>query len=307
MKKYAKGLLKSIFLFYAEQVCKYAPYKLGPGLARFEYKRITGKSLNLKKPKNLIEKIIWMQFHTDTSLWSLCADKYEVREFVKKRGLEHILPKLYGVWNDVESIDWGSLPDKFVLKTNNSCGQIIIVRDESKLNIKEASKKLNNWLKIKYGFHNAQLHYLRIKPKIIAEELLEDPSLPHGANLIDYKIHCFDGQPATILIVSDRNGASYTVTYVDLNWNNISDYALNPNSSHYGIKTFPKPKNLDKMLEYARVLSRGIPQVRVDFYDINGKIYFGEMTFTTGYGYRSEKFSEDLCKKIDLTKVKKLR
>lgn len=307
MNKYIEKTLKAVYFTYAKTVCRFFPYKFGPGLAKFQYRLITGHHLNLKEPKNLIEKIIWMQFHTDTSLWTRCADKYEVRDYVKERGLEHILPKLYGVWDKPEEINWDNLPEKFVLKTNNSCGKIIIVRDKSAISIKDVSRKLNKWRKAKYGFQNAQLHYLRINTKIIAEELIEDPSLPYDANLIDYKIHCFDGEPGSILIVSDRKGTSYYVSYMDLNWNNISDYALNPKSSHHGGKSFNKPKNLEKMLEYARILSKGIPHVRVDFYDIDGKIYFGEMTFTTGYGYRSQQFSEELGSKIDLSKVQRIR
>lgn len=307
MNKYIKKPLKAIFMAFAKIGCKIAPYKIGPILAKREYKLITGRKLNLKEPKNLYEKIVWMQFHTDTSLWTKCADKYAVREYVKAQDLEDCLPKLYGVWNKAEDIEWSILPNKFVLKTNNSCGQIIIVRDKSKLNIPNTCKKLNKWLRAKYGYHNAQLHYLRISPKIIAEELLEDTSLPADANLIDYKIFCFNGTPDNCLIVSGRNGSNYNVTYMDLNWNNISGYALNPKSQHYGNFTFPKPGNFDIMLEYARILSKDIPEVRVDFYDINGKIYFGEMTFTPGYGSRSERFSEYLGSKIDLSTIPQIR
>lgn len=292
---------------YARFVCKVVPYLLGPGLAKGEYKRITGERLNLNHPKNLIEKIIWMQFHTDTSLWTECADKYAVREYVKKCGLANILPQLYGVWDNPEDINWAELPDKFVLKTNNSCGQIIIVRDKTKLDVKHTSLKLKKWLHSKYGFHNAQLHYLKIKPRIIAEELLEDSSLPTNANLVDYKIHCFNGTPEACLVVSGRSDAVHYVTYMDMNWNNISDYALNPQSKYYGNKQFNKPENFDKMQEYARILSQGIPQVRVDFYDIHGKIYFGEMTFTPGFGSRSKAFSEYLGSKIDLSRIPKIR
>lgn len=304
---FIKKPIRFVYMTYARLVCNVAPYLLGPGLAKLEYKRITGKRLDLEEPKNLIEKIIWMQFHTDTSLWTKCADKYTVREYVKKCGLENILPKLYGVWDNPEDINWAILPDKFILKTNNSCGQVIIVRDKRNLDIKSTIHKIKKWLRSKYGFHNAQLHYLKIKPKIIAEELLEDPSLPANANLIDYKIHCFNGEPETCFVVSGRNGANYYITYLDLNWNNISDYALNPQSPHYGNNSFAQPKDFNKMLEYAKILSKGIPHVRVDFYDIDGRIYFGEMTFTTGYGYRSQEFSDYLGSKIDLSKISQIR
>lgn len=307
MKNRIKGLIKSIYHCYARMVCRYFPYTLAPGLAKMEYRKITGKSMNLRHPKNLIEKIVWMQFHIDTSIWTKCADKYLVRGYVRDCGLEQILPKLYGVWDTAEDIEWSKLPNKFVLKTNNSCGQIIIVRDKSELDVVEASKKLKSWLKLKYGFHNGQLHYLRIQPKIIAEELLEDPLLSENTNLTDYKIFCFNGEPETLFVVSGRDGADYYITYYDLQWNNISEYALNKKSRHYGNSAHSQPKNFKLMLEYARILSKGIPQVRIDFYDIDGRIYFGEMTFTCGYGSRSEEFSRYLGDKIDLTKIQRIR
>ncbi len=286
-------------------LCKLSPYGFGPALAKYEYRQIMGKKMNLKNPRNLIEKIIWMQFHTDTSLWTECADKYRVRKYIREKGLESILPKLYGHYENAEVIDFESLPDSFVLKTNNSCGQILIVRDKSKLDINEARRKLSSWLKESYGYNNAQLHYTRIKPCIIAEELLIDKSLKPGESLIDYKVWCFNGIPESILVVSERSGSDYYVSFFDLQWNNISEKVLDTDSPHYGDKDIAKPKNLEKMLEYATALSSGFPEVRVDFYDIDGIIHFGEMTFTTGYGYCTEKYYDYLGTKIDLTKIKK--
>lgn len=300
-------LFRKIYGWTSKIICSLAPYSIGPQLAKIEYKRITGANMDLHNPKNLIEKIVWMQFHTDTKLWTQCADKYEVRNFIESKGLGDILPKLYGKWDKASEIDFDELPDKFVLKTNNSCGQIIIVRDKNKLNLDEARNKLDQWLKMRYGYHNAQLHYLRIKPCIIAEELLEDSSLELGENLIDYKIWCFHGAPESIMTVNGRNGASYLVSMYDLNWNNVSDKTLNHSSSHFGNTSITKPKNFEEMIAYAKILSKGFPEVRVDFYDIDGKIYFGEMTFTTGYGYRSKEYSEYLGSKIDLSKIKRIR
>lgn len=302
-----KRPLKVLFLSGCKCICKVAPYKLGPILAKREYKTLRGHSMNLKNPKNLYEKIAWMQFHADTSLWTTCADKYRVREYVESKGCREILPKLYGHWNKAEDIDFGTLPNSFVLKTNNSCGQNIIVKDKRKLNITAIRKKINNWLKLEYGSHNAQFHYLRIKPCIIAEELLIDPSLKEGENLIDYKIWCFEGEPESILLVSDRHNGSYSCSFYDLEWNNISEIALKKQSKHFGNKKVLRPVNLDKMLEYARRLSMDFQEVRADFYDIDGKIYFGELTFTTGYDYFSDEYFDYLGSKIDLTKVKRIR
>lgn len=302
-----KTLYHKLFYIYSNFICKFFPYSLGPSLAGFEYKRITGQNLNLKTPKNLIEKIIWMQFHSDTSLWTECADKFRVRSYVKRKGLEKILPKLFGQWDKADDIDFDSLPQKFVLKTNNSCGQILIVRDKRNLNIEDVKKKLNQWIKMRYGYHNAQLHYLRIKPCIIAEELLEDKSLSSEENLIDYKIWCFNGIPESIMAIYGRSTKQHYISMYNLNWENISTTALNDRSQTYGNSDIPKPQNLEKMIEYAKILSEGFPEVRVDFYNIEGNIFFGEMTFTAGYGSRSKNYSEYLGSKIDLTKVKRIR
>lgn len=248
-----------------------------------------------------------MQFHTDTSLWTKCADKYQVGDYVKSKGLESLLIKIYGKWDSADEIDFDMLPDSFVLKTNNSCGQNLIVRDKQELDIKEARQKLNSWLRQSYGHHNAQLHYTRIKPCIIAEELLIDPSLEPGENILDYKVWCFDGSPETIMTVCGRRGSQYYVSFYDLDWNNISHKVLNPKSPHYGNISIPRPKRLKEMLDYAAELSSGLPEVRIDFYNIDGIIHFGEMTFTTGFGYCSEEYYDYLGSKIDLSKVKKIR
>lgn len=301
------GIVRNFLYHLTHIACTLSPYTMGTYLAKREYRRITGLKMNLSNPQNLIEKIVWMQFHTDTSLWTKCADKYAVRSYVESKGLGHILPKLYGKWETSSEIDWDSLPEKFVMKTNNSCGQNLIVRKKVELNIEDANKKLNKWIKERYGHHNGQLHYLRIEPKIIAEELLEDPFLKKGESLIDYKVLCFNGNPECIMIITGRNGSEYYVSMYDLSWHNISEVALSQTSPHFCGKTIPKPKNLDTMLEYARILSVGFSQVRVDFYNIDGQIFFGEMTFTTGYGYRSEEFSKYLGSKINLSNIQKIR
>lgn len=288
-------------------LCKMSPYGLGPALAQYEYRRIMGRRMDLKNPKNLIEKIVWMQFHTDTSLWTHCADKYCVRDFVKSKGLESILTKLYGKWDNADEVDFDKLPNSFVLKTNNSCGQNLIVRDKSKLDIEETRTKLNSWLKQSYGYHNAQLHYTRIKPCIIAEELLIDTSLKPGENLTDYKVWCFNGKPESILVISGRNGSNYNMVFYNTKWNNISNKALNHKTSHFSNIKIDKPNKLDDILKYASILSDGFPEVRVDFYYINDKIYFGEMTFTAGYGNYSDEYYNYLGSKVDLTKANKIR
>lgn len=269
------------------------------------FKMVFGRELNWDNPKNLIEKIYWLQVYTDTSLWSRCSDKIEVLNYVKEKDCGDILNTFYDSWSDANDIEWDKLPNSFVLKSNNSCGKVIIVKNKSELNIPKTIKKLNGWLKIKYGYKDGQYHYTKIKPRIFAEKLLINEDNP-DTSLIDYKVWCFNGAPECILVVFNRTQYSYQLSSYDLNWNNISKKSFKSTNKHVSGIDFPKPKCLDYMLECARKLSNGITQVRVDFYQIKEKVIFGEMTFTTGYGYYSDEFYEYLGSKIDLNNVKKL-
>ena len=273
-------------------------------LANNTYKKFFHKNINWDNPKNLIEKIYWLQLNTDTSLWTLCADKYRVREYVKDKGCESTLNKLYGVWENVDDINFDTLPDSFVLKTNNSCGQIILVKDKSELNIPEAKKKLKRWMKSNYGYSGVQLHYTRIRPCIIAEELLINDN-DKNSSLVDYKIWCFNGKADSILVVSERGwneegSDRYLLNVYDLQWNNISEKVLKKEDKHYSGSNTPQPTCLKEMIEYAEKLSAGFPEVRVDFYEIKNKVIFGELTFTTGYGYYTDEFYDYLGSKVDL-------
>lgn len=263
------------------------------------------KKIDWENPKDLIEKINWLQFNSDTSLWTKCADKYLVRDYVTECGFEEALPKLYGKWDNAKDINFDTLPNSFVLKTNNGCETNFIVKDKSKLHIKLTIKKLNQWLSIPYGYSAAQVHYIRIKPCIIAEELLENKDT-FSFSLVDYKIWCFNGVPECVLVVFDRKGSDYLLSLYDLEWNNITKGNFDPNYKHCSDKDLPKPKSLERMIEIAKVLSKNVPQVRVDFYDIAGTPYFGEMTFSTGFGYFSMEYYEYLGSKIDLSSIKKI-
>lgn len=258
------------------------------------------RHLDLINPKNLIEKQTWLQFNSDTSLWTLCADKYRVREYVKEKGLEHILTTLYGQWENVDEINFNTLPDKFVMKANNGCGTVLPIKDKSSIDVRRIKKTLKEWIKHPYGYVAAQFHYLPIKRCIIAEQLLEEEGYmkdfsPHS--LVDYKIWCFNGQPECILVVFDRAPGFTQQAVYDLEWNNISEKVF---SANYYKKPLEKPKNLDKMLEYARILSKDFLEVRTDFYNIDGKIYFGELTFTAGYGDLTLEYYEYLGSKFEL-------
>ena len=306
MNKFLDKIVKPVYhKLISEPIFRYR-FKHNPQkIATDVYKRVFGKDADLENPKDLIEKILWLQFNTDTSLWTLCADKYRVRSFVEGRGYGDQLCKLYGMWENAADIDFDALPNQFVLKTNHGCGQIFLVKDKKTADLEGMRKMLGKWLKQGYGYAGAQMHYTRIKPCIIAEEML--PCNEGEKSMIDYKIWCLNGKPRGIMVCFDRSvevgHGSYSLSMYDTEWNNISDFAFNKNNKHYSGKEVPKPLNLDKMLEMATELSQGFPQVRVDLYNVNGKIYFGEMTFTTGYGYFSREYYEYLGSKITLPAI----
>lgn len=273
-------------------------------IANKTYKSVFKKDINWNNPTDLVEKTQWLQLYSDTSLWTICADKFLVRAFVKERDCGEVLNELYGMWYKAEDIDWSTLPNSFVLKANHSCGQVILVNDKKLLDIKDTVRELNNWMKTVYGYSSAQLHYTKIQPCIIAEKLLINKKEP-SKSLIDFKIWCFNGVPENILVAHDRSG-NLTFSIYDLEWNNISDIVGIIESYQYRGPKIAKPLSFDKMIEVAKKLSKDFPQVRVDFYDVDGQAVFGEMTFTNGFSTDTLEYLEFLGSKIDLSKVEKL-
>jgi hypothetical protein len=243
------------------------------------YKENLGKVTDFSKPKDINEIIQWLSFYTDTSLWTMLADKYAVRKYTAECAGEEILVPLLGNWYKAEEIDFDRLPDKFVIKPNNGCYDTIIVKDKKKANFDEIRQRLDYSLKKRFGFENSEPHYLRIKPCIIAEQLLETNE---EGGLKDYKIWCINGKPHSILLCTNRDALGHSdLMQYDLLWNRHPEWI---SSSFRNESVCAKPENLEDMLKFASKLSANIPQVRVDFYNINGKIYFGEMTFTSNFG-----------------------
>lgn len=267
------------------------------------------KVLKWWKPQDLNEKINWLKFNSDTSLWTLCADKYRVRDFVKQKGLEYTLVKLYGKWDNVDNIDWNLLPNSFVLKTNNGSGDILVCTDKSKLNIEQTRNKYSILLAKSFSDTNGEPHYTSMKPCIIAEEILDFKKQSIVTDtLIDYKIWCFNGKPHHIWACYNRYNDSVEVAVYDLLWKRHDEYSIF--TSHY-IKAksdLPKPKSLDLMLEIASKLSENIPQVRIDLYEVDGRPYFGEMTFTSAGGFMNfytPEFLLEMGKLVNLKLVEK--
>lgn len=241
------------------------------------YKRFK-RCLDLKKPVLFWDKIIWMSIYTDTTRWSVLADKYSVREYVETMGCANLLNTLYGIYESVEEISYESLPDSFVLKTTNGCASNILVKNRDVLDIGNTNKLLDYWLKFPYAELTGQLHYSKIKPRIIAERLMKQDEL--GSPLIDYKFYCFNGVPYYAYVISERifNSHIHKRMMYDMEWNAHPDFFV----TQRDFKDIAKPQSLEDMINYAQILSAGFPFVRVDFYEIDGKPIFGEMTFTPG-------------------------
>lgn len=245
------------------------------------YRIFTGKSELFSKPIDINEKIQWLEYHTDTSRWTELADKYRVRKYVaEKIGKEYLVP-LLGKWDAVDEIDFTSLPNSFIVKLNNGSGDCIIVKDKAAIDTDSIKEQMRMLIKHPHMFNTAERHYLRIKPCVIAEELLKTKN---DESIVDYKIWCFNGKPDHFLICTNRNPLTHhaNLNYYDLDW----DRHPNKLSEAYRNKDeITKPDNLQEMLTCAAKLSEGFPQVRVDFYNIDGRIYFGEMTFTSYFGF----------------------
>ena len=276
-------------------------------LLRLRYWYTYKKKLNLKNPKNLNEKILWAKLYSDTTKWTELADKYKVREYVKNKGLEDTLVKLYAVWYKKEDICFENLPDSFIIKANNGDGKgtnkIVYKSELTKEKKKELIALVDEWLNKKnIGALSAEPQYKGIPPCVIVEELL--PIEEGETTLTDYKIWCFNGKAYCTYVCSDRSkdGNSARVMLYDINWVPLPE-GLEFTSDYPKGDIKPKPKNYDQMIQIAETLSQGFPELRVDLYNINGKIYFGELTFTSDGGLTdfTLEYSEILGTKFEIS------
>ena len=230
------------------------------------------KFINFKNPKTYNEKLNWLKINDRDPKYTKMVDKYEAKEYVKDIiGEEYIIPTL-GVWDNFDEIDFDKLPNQFVLKCTHDSEGLVIVKDKSKLNIEEAKKKIEKAMKYNFFYIGREYPYKNIKPRIIAEQYMEDKKY-HG--LRDYKFFCFEGDVKALFIATDRGIGETKFDYYDINFNHLDIIQHYPNSK----KKIDKPKNYDKMIELSKKLSKGLKHVRVDWYEVNGKLYFGEITF----------------------------
>ncbi|OJF91870.1 glycosyl transferase [Alkalibacterium sp. 20] len=235
-----------------------------------------GEKLDLEAPKTYNEKIQWLKLYDRKEAYTQQVDKYEVRAYISEKiGSDYLVP-IHGVYDSVEEIDWSNLPEKFVLKATHGSRSNVICDNKEKLDVEKAKKNLNKWMKRNWYWYGRAYPYKNIKPRIICEEFLQD-------NITDYKFMCFNGEPKQIQVHRDRHNdlASKTLDFYDMNWN-LTDISR-PNEKS-GPKT-EKPKRFDEMVAIAKTLSAGDIHVRVDLYEVGGKIFFGEKTFYSSSGF----------------------
>ena len=272
-------------------------------LASIYYYNVSNRWINWKHPRDINEIINWLKFYGDTSMWPVLADKYRMRKYVEEKGLKNILVKLYGVWENSNDIDFSKLPNSFVLKTNHGSGTNIIVKDKRVLDETSTRLQLNEWLKLRFGQETVEFHYLKIKPVIIAEELLVENNNSFSDTLVDYKVWCFNGKVHHIWACYNRKEDYAYVGIYDKNWNYHPEGSVFNNHYRDGKGIVPKPSNLEDMLRAAELLSEGHPQMRVDFYSIDGKLYIGEITMASQGGYMdfyTKEFLEQMGNSVKL-------
>lgn len=238
-----------------------------------EYRFFMGRELDLEKPELYTEKLQWLKLYDHRTEYTTMVDKYTVKQYVANRiGDEYVIP-LLGVWDRVEDIDFDSLPNRFVFKTTHDSGGLVICNDKSRLDVQAAKKKLSYYLKRRYYDYNREWPYKNVKPRIIAEQYMEDSTYKE---LRDYKFFTFGGVPKVLYIAQGRGRGGPTMAdFFDMDFSHLS-FTIDHDMAEISPE---KPQNFELMKELAAKLSKGTPQLRVDFYEVDGKVYFGEMTF----------------------------
>ena len=237
-----------------------------------------GKNLDLKNPKTFNEKLQWLKIYDRKPEYTTMVDKFAVKQFVANMiGQEYIIPTL-GVWNHFDEIDFAKLPEQFVLKCTHDSGGLVICKDKSSFDRKAAREKIERCLRRNYYWSGREWPYKNVPPRIIAEKFMQDD---FAQDLQDYKLMCFNGKVKATFVCSDRfSKEGLRVTFYDTDWKRM------PFQRHYPASEteIPKPKSYEEMVSLAETLAKEIPFLRVDFYEIKGKPYFGELTFYPGSG-----------------------
>ena len=269
---------------------------------REKFKEDTGKEPNLENPQTFNEKLQWLKLYDRQEKYTMLVDKYRVKQYItEKIGAEYVIPVVGGPWKSADEIELDSLPKQFVLKCNHDCGSVVVCRDKDSFDLSAARKKLNAALQKNYFWVGREWPYKNVEPCIFAEAYMEDPT---DQELRDYKFFCFHGQPKLIFIATDRGNESVETKFdfFDMEFNHLDIRNGHPNAE----VTPHKPHNFDVMKALAEKLSQGIPHVRVDFYEVDNKIYFGEMTFFHWGGmvvWEPEEWDERLGTWLDISGI----
>lgn len=274
MKNIKKHIKNSLFLYsICYTILKILSYIISDELyIKIKFKKTFRRNLNLDNPQTFNEKIQWRILKERKSEYTEFADKYLVRDYIKDKIGEQYLIKLLGVYSSSKDIDYEKLPNKFVLKCNHDSGSVVICKDKATLDKKSVNHKLDFYLKKNFYYQTREWHYKDIKPKIICEELLEDIK-----ELYDYKFHCFEGKVEIIQVANNSHTGNNMYTK---EWELLPFTYLNKN--YDGVQ---KPKNIKEMIRIAEKLAEDFNYVRIDLYESNSKIYFGEITFTSNGGF----------------------
>lgn len=250
-------------------------------MLKLQFRIKNGRRLNLKSPQRYTEKMQWYKLYYRDPVMQQCADKYLVRQYVESKGLGDILNDLYAVYESPEAITLENLPDTFVLKLSNGSSTNLLVEDKSTLKLEEVQQKFRDFYAESGSSAGREWVYTTDqKPVIVAEQYLRDPS-NKGGSLRDYKILCFGGKVAYIICVDGRYTPEYCHVVYDAEWNK-QDVVIGESSN---AANYEKPETFDRMMEIASILSADFPAARVDLYSIEGRIYFGEITYFPWSGY----------------------
>ena len=292
-----KSLLPSRSIrFFILRCLKFLPDRI---MLALQYYIKMGKRCNFSNPDRWTEKLQLYKMHYRNPLLGMCTDKYKVRQYVERKGLGENLVELYGVYDNADEIDFGKLPVRFVLKTTDGGGgnNVVLVNNKLSLDVVSLRKQLNSWINVKDVNAGREWAYTQIdKSMIIAEELLVNNAAP-DAGIEDFKILCFYGEPKYIIVDKDRY-IDHKRNFYDVDWNRV-DVTTDHDQFE---EPFQKPENLEEMLSVAKILAEDFPFVRVDLYNVDGKIYFGELTFYPWSGYvkfSPEDFDRELGALLD--------
>lgn len=259
---FIKKIINFIFKFLSEEM-----------IIKLQYRVTLKRKLNLNPPKRFTEKIQWYKLNHRIPLMTQCVDKYLVRDYIQEKGFENTLVKLYQVCENFDEINFEKLPNKFVIKSNKGSGTNVLIKDKKSMNFNAIKREVQNWDTLNTVLYGQEWAYKNVKHRIVIEELLEDNENENG-EIHDYKFMCFNGAVKFIWVDAGRS-TNHKRNFYDINWNMIDVKSDVLNTQ----EIISKPGGFDYMLEIAELIGQDFPFARVDFYWVNGKVYFGEITF----------------------------